>query len=389
MKRYMEILAFCMLFMAFFLSGCSLSPTNTGVLIGTNLALSGKGMSYSTSTERGIELAKDMVNDRDGLLGRPVQIVSVDNHGKPEDAEAAIQQLTVRHVSAIIGPDLTDCTRAVLPNVEAVKIPLISPACTQPDITVDPKSHEVYRYIFRAAYIDASQGRAMADYALKQLHVKRAAVFYYPDKTYAQGLAEYFRSAFAASGGEVPVYIPVEEVQDLTKYLSLLQRENVDVIYLPGYDDWTIPAITLLRSHGISQPLLGPDGWNGPKMERDVDTSYLTQVYYTDHYAGHDASEAARRFSQAYYEKYGEWPDSYAALGYDAFMMTAEAIERCQSAEAPDVARELEKTIDYDGATGTISLDANHDAIKDVFIMTFKDGQPELAATIPKDRQTQ
>lgn len=372
--------------MAFFLSGCSLSPTNTGVLIGTNLALSGKGMSYSTSTERGIELAKDMVNDRGGLLGRPVQIVSVDNHGKPEDAEAAIQQLTVRHVSAIIGPDLTDCTRAVLPNVEAVKIPLISPACTQPDITVDPKSHEVYRYIFRAAYIDASQGRAMADYALKQLHVKRAAVFYYPDKTYAQGLAEYFRSAFAASGGEVPVYIPVEEVQDLTKYLSLLQRENVDVIYLPGYDDWTIPAITLLRSHGISQPLLGPDGWNGPKMERDVDTSYLTQVYYTDHYAGHDASEAARRFSQAYYEKYGEWPDSYAALGYDAFMMTAEAIERCQSAEAPDVARELEKTIDYDGATGTISLDANHDAIKDVFIMTFKDGQPELAATISKDR---
>ena len=389
MKRYMEILAFYMLFMAFFLSGCSLSPTNTGVLIGTNLALSGKGMSYSTSTERGIELAKDMVNDRGGLLGRPVQIVSVDNHGKPEDAEAAIQQLTVRHVSAIIGPDLTDCTRVVLPNVEAVKIPLISPACTQPDITVDPKSHEVYRYIFRAAYIDASQGRAMADYALKQLHVKRAAVFYYPDKTYAQGLAEYFRSAFAASGSEVPVYIPVEEVQDLTKYLSLLQRENVDVIYLPGYDDWTIPAITLLRSHGISQPLLGPDGWNGPKMERDVDTSYLTQVYYTDHYAGHDASEAARRFSQAYYEKYGEWPDSYAALGYDAFMMTAEAIERCQSAEAPDVARELEKTIDYDGATGTISLDANHDAIKDVFIMTFKDGQPELAATIPKDRQTQ
>lgn len=159
MKRNMQILVFCMLFMAFFLSGCSLSPTNTGVLIGTNLALSGKGMSYSTSTERGIELAKDMVNDRGGLLGKPVQLVSVDNHGKPEDAVAAIQQLTVRHVSAIIGPDLADCTRAVIPNVEAVKIPLISPACTQPDITVDAQSHEVYRYIFRAAYIDASQGR--------------------------------------------------------------------------------------------------------------------------------------------------------------------------------------------------------------------------------------
>lgn len=70
-------------------------------------------------------------------------------------------------------------------------------------------------------------------------------------------------------------------------------------------------------------------------------------------------------------------------------MMTAEAIERCQSAEATVVARELEKTIDYEGATGTISLDANHDAIKDVFILTFKEKQPELAATIPFDVQTQ
>ena len=139
----------------------------------------------------------------------------------------------------------------------------------------------------------------------------------------------------------------------------------------------------------MTTPLLGADGWNGPALAKNVDPAYLTNLVYTDHYANDVHEKTAETFAERYYEKYGEWPDSYAALGYDAFMMTAEAIERCQSAEAPDVARELEKTIDYDGATGTISLDANHDAIKDVFIMTFKDGQPELAATIPKDRQTQ
>ena len=76
MKRNMQILVFCMLFMAFFLSGCSLTPTNTGVLIGTNLALSGKGMSYSTSTERGIELAKDMVNDRGVFFVKQFSLIS-------------------------------------------------------------------------------------------------------------------------------------------------------------------------------------------------------------------------------------------------------------------------------------------------------------------------
>lgn len=115
----------------------------------------------------------------------------------------------------------------------------------------------------------------------------------------------------------------------------------------------------------------------------------MTNLYYTDHYAGKESSEAARQFSQAYYEKYGVWPDGYAALGYDAFMMTAAAISRCQSGDPTEVATELVKTIDYQGATGTISLDANHDAIKDVFILTFKDGEPELAATIPPDYQMQ
>ena len=325
-----------------------------------------------------IELAKDIVNERGGLLGKPVQLVSVDNHGKPEDAVAAIQQLNVRHVSAIIGPDITDCTRAVIPNVEAVKIPLISPAGTQPDITVDIRANEVYQYMFRAAFIDASQGRAMVDYARHNLHAGKAAVFYYPDKMYAQGLAEYFRSAFLAGGGEVPIFRAVADPGELVQVVSELKADGVDVIYLPGYDDWTIPAIKVLRSQGISVPLLGPDGWNSLKMERDIEPQYLTNLYYTDHYAGNESSEAARQFSQAYYEKYGVWPDGYAALGYDAFMMTAAAISRCQSGDPTEVAKELVKTIDYQGATGTISLDANHDAIKDVFILTSKTGSRNL-----------
>ena len=123
MKKNVQFLVLFVFLSAFLLGGCTFFRQYTGVLIGTNLALSGKGMSYSASTERGIELAKDIVNERGGLLGKPVQLVSVDNHGKPEDAVAAIQQLNVRHVSAIIGPDLADCTRAVIPNVEASRFP--------------------------------------------------------------------------------------------------------------------------------------------------------------------------------------------------------------------------------------------------------------------------
>lgn len=380
MRKYTWML--CLFVLALLAAGCALSRQESGVLIGTNLALSGKGMSYSVSTERGVELAKDQINEQGGLFGRPVQLVSVDNHGKPEDSVAAIQQLSVRHVSAIIGPDLADCARAVIPSVEAVRIPLISPAGTQPDVTVDARTHEVYRYMFRATFINASQGRAMADYALKQLHAERAAIFYYPDQGYAQGLAEYFHSAFVAGGGSVPVFKAVTDPAALADEISLVRRNGIQVIYLPGYDDWTIPAISAFRSAGVDLPLLGPDGWNGLKMVQDLPQAYLSQLYFTDHYAGTEANPQAKAFANAYYEKYGLWPDSYAALGYDAMMLVAQAIERCQSADAPAVAAELVKTIDYQGATGKISLDANHDAVRDVYILTFKNGQPAAVATI-------
>lgn len=370
-----------MAFFAFFFSGCALFPQNNGVIIGTNLALTGRGSTYSVSTERGVELAKDQLNEKGGLLGKPVQLVSVDNHGKAEDAVAAIQQLSVRHVSAIIGPDIAECSRAVIPNVEAVRIPLISPAGTQPDVTVDTRTHEVYRYMFRATFIDASQGRAMADYALQQLGTHKAAVYYYPDQGYAEELAEYFRSAFVAGGGEVPVFKAIDDPGQLGQEAALLQQTGIQAVYLPGYDDWTIPAIKALRSSGVRVPLLGPDGWNLLKMAHDLSPA-LADLYTTDHYAGPESSPQAKEFAEAYYEKYGLWPDSYAALGYDAMMMTAQAIQRCQSADATAVAAELVKTIDYQGATGTLSLDANHDAVRDVYILTFQNGEPALAATI-------
>lgn len=127
----------------------------------------------------------------------------------------------------------------------------------------------------------------------------------------------------------------------------------------------------------------GPDGWNGVRMAREIDSSYLTNLFYTDHYAHDTKEKLSEKFAEAYYGKYGEWPDSYAALGYDSLMMTAEAIKRSKSGDPRSVAVELGKTIDFEGVTGKISLDTNHDAIKNVFVLTFQKGKPVLLEKRP------
>ena len=124
MKRISTLLAagLCLLSLAFLASGCSKQAPQAvqrqEVLIGTNLSLTGPGETYYRSTEQGVELA-DILNEQGGLLGKEVNLVSVDYHGNADDAATAVQQLATRHVSAIIGPNMTACATAVMQPAEA------------------------------------------------------------------------------------------------------------------------------------------------------------------------------------------------------------------------------------------------------------------------------
>lgn len=390
MKRISTLLAagLCLLSLAFLASGCSKQAPQAvqrqEVLIGTNLSLTGPGETYCRSTEQGVELARDILNEQGGLLGKEVNLVSVDNHGNADDAATAVQQLATRHVSAIIGPNMTACATAVMQPAEALRIPVVSPACTDPDITVDARSRQVYQYMFRATFIDPYQAQAMGEYAMEDLHVTRTAVLYNGESSYSKGLAEFYRSTIEARGGTVTTFVDLADYDgNLAAALDAVRQDPGQAVYVPLYDKKARELIVLARSSGMTTPLLGADGWNGPALAKSVDPAYLTNLVYTDHYANDVHEETAETFAERYYEKYGEWPDSYAALGYDSLMMIAEAIRRGNSDKPQQIAQELAKTIDFTGATGHIILDSNHDAIKAVFILTFWEGEPALLEKQP------
>lgn len=390
MKHFSACLAIgiCLLGLALIASGCSRSDSQPlqrkDVLIGTNLSLTGPGEAYCRSTEQGIELARDMINEQGGLLGKPVQLISVDNHGNADAAATAVQQLATRNVSAIIDPNMSACATAVMRPAEAQRIPVISPACTDPDITVDAKTRQVYQYMFRATFIDPYQARAMGNYAVEYLQVTRSAVVFNSDSTYSKGLAEFYRSTIEAHGGTITAFVDLAAYQgDLKAALAAVQEPPCQAIYLPLYDKKAREFITLARSSGITIPILGADGWNGPALAKNTDAAYLTNLFYTDHYANDVHEQTAETFAERYYEKYGQWPDSYAALGYDSLMMVADAVRRGNSASPQQIAQELAKTMDFTGATGRVVLDSNHDAIKSVFILTFWQGEPALLKKWP------
>jgi branched-chain amino acid transport system substrate-binding protein len=71
-----------------------------------------------------------------------------------------------------------------------------------------------------------------------------------------------------------------------------------------------------------------------------------------------------------------------AALGYDSAMVLADAIKRAGTTEGPKVRDALAATKNYNGITGSITIDKHRNATKSAVVVTVKDGQFKFVETI-------
>lgn len=74
----------------------------------------------------------------------------------------------------------------------------------------------------------------------------------------------------------------------------------------------------------------------------------------------------------------------FAAQGYDAVMMLAEAMKKANSSDPTVFKEALAKTKDFKGVTGTITFDENREPIKSpVYLQEVKDSQFIVKTVIP------
>ena len=76
-------------------------------------------------------------------------------------------------------------------------------------------------------------------------------------------------------------------------------------------------------------------------------------------------------------------PDAFSALAYDSVYMIAKAIENAGEADPEKVKDELAKIKDFDGVTGKITMDKEHNPVKSTLVIKLEDGK-EASAEIVK-----
>ena len=352
------------------------------IKVGINAELTGAVASYGTNARDGALLAIEHINAEGGVLGKELQAVVRDCKSTPDEAMSVSASLADEGIVAQIGPLTSGNVAGSTPMMMENKIPLIAPAATADNITLE-KDGSVKDYIFRVCYSDSFQGRIMADFAADNLEVKNVAIYKDASSDYAKGLAEYFEKTFTAKGGKIIIEEGfVKGDRDFRGTLTKIKGANPDFIYVPGYYEEVAPLIKQARELGITAPIGGPDGWDSPDLVDVVGAANLNKTYFTNHYSVEDESPKVVEFVESYVAKYNKEPDAFAALGYDSVLLLVQAIKDAGEADPQKIQQALEKVKDFEGVTGTMSIDEKHNPVKGVVIIESVDGQQTMNTRI-------
>lgn len=340
------------------------------IKIGEVGSMTGGQATFGISTHQGIVLAIKEQNAKGGIKGKKIELVSVDDQGKPEEAATAMTKLiTQDKVAAVLGEVASSLSLAMAPIAQQYKIPMVSPSSTNPKVT------EIGDYIFRVCFIDPFQGTVMAKFASETLKVKKVAVLRDVKSDYSLGLADFFKAAFKKAGGTIiePDQTYSSGDVDFSAQMTSIKAKKPEAIYVPGYYTEVGLIAKAARQLGVKVPLMGGDGWDSEKLT-EIGGKWLNNSFFSNHYSQEDKAPQVQEFIKTFKaDNGGKVPDGLAAMGYDAAKVLFAAMEKTKTLASKEIRDELAKTKDFQAVTGKISIDDKRNATKSAVVLEVKD----------------
>jgi len=377
MKR---VFGFCTLVFALTLAFGGEAPGQT-IKIGLIMPLTGEFKAMGEDMKEGFELAISEANAKGGILGKRIVPVIADDRNDPTEASNAAQKLINRdRVKLIVGTPTSKCTIPISDICQRERVVLLSPYATNPKVTVAEGKRKTF--IFRSCFIDPFQGWVLARFVARDLRKKTAAVLYDAGHEYSKGLAEFFRDAFRREGGEIKVFESYSAMDvEFSALLTKVAASKPEVLFLPdGYNKVGLIA-KQAREKGVQSILLGGDGWHHPDLIKIAGPA-VEGAFFSAFFSPEDPRREWQDFVKNYRSRFGSTPRPGIAVGYDTTTLLLNAIERAQTDETRGVAEALAKTKDFQGVTGSITIDPNGNAIRSAVIMRIVKGQFKYKTTV-------
>ncbi len=323
------------------------------IKIGVLLPLTGSKANFGEMERNSFELAKEEINSKGGINGRPIEFVYEDDTGKPDVGRAGAEKLiTVDKVPLITGGYSSSVTFAAAAVAQQNRVPFLVNTGSVDKIT-EPEAFNLTTedgdkfYIYRlnppvSEYASGLEG-------LFTEVVKPASVYIiHENTTFGTKGATSFKKTCEKLGIEVKgMESYTEGTVDFKPLLLNAKKTNPEVMYMISYVMDAALLMKQSRELGLHPKLFvgAGAGYTMPAFKENAGKATERVLSAT---LWHQTLPIPG--AKGYYEKYikkfgGDGPDYHGAEAYSAAYVVADVLTRCNGDYTPEtIKKALDKT---------------------------------------------
>ena len=360
-------------------------PSGDPIVLGFPADLTTDWAYYDSPMDEGAQFAVDQINQAGGVLGRPLELDTVDMRNDLAEAAKVTQQLIDDGAIYLMGT-VGDAILAEGQVACAAGVPISTGLGTAPSLVGD-----MGECAFQLVMSDNIQAAVLAEYGLAQGY-ENAYVLGSNEIPYTKDLPLFFADAFENGGGTVvgtdQYKIGAGDYSAVVTKLANVDPEP-DSVFTPMFLPDSAVFLRQLRQAGLEMPVLSTDG-NADATLLDAGEKAIDGLTFSNSVCTAEGDPEVQAFYDDYNAEYGNDPSSYVAvIGYDEVNIVADAIETAGSTEPAAIMEELAQT-DYTGISGHVVMDpATRRANKPAALVQMDGGeftcleQPDFPEYVP------
>ncbi len=356
-------------------SGSAVASGGT-IKIGMITSLTGPYNPLGGFNKQAADLLVKQINDAGGINGAKIEIAIEDDQSNPSQALTAVKKLIANKIIALIGPVFSSSCVAILDEVEAAKIPMITQCAA--DSVVTPIRPNVF--------LGPQSTRIAADQLLGYLKSEgKTKIALMHDSTEYGSLGGSIIKADAAKYGITSVDEQLYELTATTFIPQLTKIKSGDAQAVISWGSGA-PAVTITKEYkqlGITIPLAFSGAQASPlflKPAGDAANGLIIQSqlapigkYLPD---SNPAKALITKFDTDFMAAYNTPPAQFAYNTYDAIQLFTAAIKKAGSdpAKIRDAVEQTKGFVSVDGTFNYSPTDHTGLSQEDIWISLVTNG---------------
>lgn len=362
------------------------APGQDKIQIGLQAPLTGDFAAEGQWAKQSVEIAADLINKKGGILGKQVEIITVDDASNPKDSALAAQKAIAQGLKQVIASYGSSVTAPAADLYDANKVVSVGYGCTAVRLTMEKQRP----YFFRTAGRDDTQSEFFVKLVTEVLKAKTVAIMH-DNQDYGKGVAEdakKFLQPFIDSGQVQLVYYdaitPGES--DYSAAVSQIKSLNPDVWFYTAYYAEAALLVKQAREAGVTSQFVGNNSVPTPEFVKIAGMDVVKgTIHLNEPMPQFLNTPESKEFMDAYKAKYNELPGSiWAVYAADALNALAAAITKAGDTDPDKVASTMRTMTDAKGITGPLMFTERGDRKNIPYYAYIYNDNGELEVYYPK-----